>query len=186
VGAHTRFGREFDSFADFITFGVAPIVLLYDSLAFTFGFWAWLIGGVYLISGAFRLTRHNLMYDGNSVSRYLGLPITSAGMTLAAYVLLSGEISSGPILAWPSLISILILSGLMVSTLEYERFAFVSRIKPLWKKFLLSILIAIPIIIYPRLLLFGLMTAYIFYGVVRNLVIRNVQKPIKDSNWDGS
>jgi CDP-diacylglycerol---serine O-phosphatidyltransferase len=172
VGAHTHFGREFDSFADFVTFGVAPVVMLFGSLAEAFDFWAWLIGGVYLVAGAFRLTRHNLMFDPVRISRYTGLPITSAGMTLAAYMLFCGRFNSGLPLAWPALTVFVALSILMVSSLEYERFPLIGRIRPRALKFLLFILLSIPIIIYPSVAILALMGAYIIYGLGVNLVGR--------------
>lgn len=172
VGAHTHFGREFDSFADFVTFGVAPVVMLFGALAEAFDFWAWLIGGVYLIAGAFRLTRHNLTYDPDRIGRYLGLPITSSGMTLAAYMLFCGSFGSALPSAWPALTIIVVLSLLMVSSLEYQRFPLISRIRSNALKFLLFILLSIPIIIYPSVAIFALMGAYIFYGLSANLAGR--------------
>ena len=69
-GQDSPFGREFDSIADIISFGVAPALLLYDivlrglpeqsggSLPQGVG---WFIACIYLLCGAMRLARFNCL-----------------------------------------------------------------------------------------------------------------------------
>src|SRR5581483_11883883 len=68
-GVESPFGREFDSLADLVSFGVAPAflvhrVVLRDVFSGSFGDhpeWGWFIASVYLLCGAFRLARFNCL-----------------------------------------------------------------------------------------------------------------------------
>ena len=64
-GADSPFGREFDSLADLISFGVAPAFLVQRVvLADVFGEYrqiSWFIASIYLLCGAFRLARFNVL-----------------------------------------------------------------------------------------------------------------------------
>jgi len=79
------FGKEFDSLADMVSFGVAPAALMYSSLA---GKWS-LVGlvcfSIFTLCGGLRLARYNV--SGTS-SFFQGVPITICGSTLAVVVLL--------------------------------------------------------------------------------------------------
>src|SRR3984893_4261237 len=79
LGGHeSPFGREFDSLADIISFGLAPALLIYrivlnESLRF-----GWLVAFVYLVCGALRLARFNCIAaaSGSGVDKdFKGFPI---------------------------------------------------------------------------------------------------------------
>src|SRR5882724_5775886 len=63
-GVESPFGREFDSLADLISFGVAPAflvqrVVLADVFPDEYRRISWFIASIYLLCGAFRLARFN-------------------------------------------------------------------------------------------------------------------------------
>ena len=94
-GVESPFGREFDSLADLISFGVAPAFLVQRVvLADVFGQYrqiSWFIASIYLLCGAFRLARFNClatMNTGNSGKDFLGFPIPSAAGLVASLTLL--------------------------------------------------------------------------------------------------
>ena len=64
-GVENPFGREFDSLADLVSFGVAPAFLVQRAvLADVFGEYrqiSWFIASIYLLCGAFRLARFNCL-----------------------------------------------------------------------------------------------------------------------------
>ncbi|MBZ5671038.1 MAG: CDP-diacylglycerol--serine O-phosphatidyltransferase [Acidobacteriia bacterium] len=130
------FGREFDSLADVITFGVAPAFL-----AFVWGVRgvdeiagrdliqhirqvAWIITFAYVICGAARLARFNIDTVKPAGDRrfFVGLPIPAAAGVVAAIVhwqkqpLNSWEFAVG----WLAVIGI--LAFLMVSRMRYYSF----------------------------------------------------------------
>ena len=56
----TKFGAEYDSLSDLVTFGVAPAVLVYVWGLTPFGKWGWLAASLFVICGALRLARFNI------------------------------------------------------------------------------------------------------------------------------
>src|SRR3954454_8560292 len=90
-GVESPFGREFDSLADLISFGVAPAFLVHrvvlKDLVEGYPQLGWFIASVYLLCGAFRLARFNClsaMSNGGSSKEFLGFPIPSAAGLVAS------------------------------------------------------------------------------------------------------
>src|SRR5260370_10988512 len=60
LGGHdSPFGREFDSLADIVSFGLAPALMVYRVVLNQFPNACWIIAFVYLACGALRLARFN-------------------------------------------------------------------------------------------------------------------------------
>src|SRR5476651_544098 len=51
-GNESAFGREFDSLADIVSFGVAPALMVYRIVLYQFPRTGWLIASLYLVCGA--------------------------------------------------------------------------------------------------------------------------------------
>src|SRR4051812_19875435 len=93
-GAESPFGREFDSLADVVSFGVAPAFLVhrivFKDLFGTHPEIGWFLASVYLICGALRLARFNclsIMNAKSSSSDFLGFPIPAAAGMVASVTL---------------------------------------------------------------------------------------------------
>src|SRR5665213_3207535 len=127
-GVESPFGREFDSLADLVSFGVAPAflvqrVVLADVFPEEYRRISWFIASIYLLCGAFRLARFNCLaaMPSSSTSKdFLGFPIPSAAGLVASLTLLiihfnEKEKSLGH---WNYLIAavLIFLSAMMVST----------------------------------------------------------------------
>jgi CDP-diacylglycerol--serine O-phosphatidyltransferase len=142
------FGREMDSLADVVTFGMAPAVLAFAwgvqfidaegklrEQIFNAGYF---IAFVFLLCGACRLARFNIQKNpipknpGRPDRKYfVGLPIPAAAALVGAVVYASdGE----PLRWWPlatAWLALLFLLGfLMVSTWRYYSFKGISLSKP--------------------------------------------------------
>src|SRR5580693_1813801 len=129
MGGHeSPFGREFDSLADLVSFGVAPAflvhrVVLRQVLPEEYMDFGWFIASIYLLCGAFRLARFNCLSAMNlpgAGKDFLGFPIPSAAGLVASLTLLiihsnEKEKSLGH---WNYLIVLVLvfLSAMMVST----------------------------------------------------------------------
>ena len=87
----SRFGREFDSLADFVTFGIAPMVMVYSYLSHTIGFGALVLTAVFITAGAFRLIRHNLE-SHEAVHGYVELDASGTGLMTHVADFVQGEI----------------------------------------------------------------------------------------------
>jgi CDP-diacylglycerol---serine O-phosphatidyltransferase len=110
-------GKELDSLADLISFGVAPSILLFSLYDFkSYGFAGYFLVLFLPISGAYRLARFNSS-DFNGV--FSGIPITVTGMLIAVYVLIS--LSGRFISPITTIIFIFVLSYLMVSKLKFKK-----------------------------------------------------------------
>src|SRR5213595_4100034 len=58
LGGHeSPFGREFDSLADIVSFGLAPALMVYQIVLRDFSRTGWIIAFIYLACGALRLAR---------------------------------------------------------------------------------------------------------------------------------
>ncbi|MDD4909720.1 MAG: CDP-diacylglycerol--serine O-phosphatidyltransferase [Candidatus Omnitrophica bacterium] len=119
----SEFGKEFDSLADMVSFGVAPAVLVY-MLAFgnQFNIQNIFVVCLYLSCGAFRLARFNIYSKGRPRGYFKGLPITASGAFLASFVLWAHRFDIGvrQEIFW---LVLLILSLLMGSNIRYPNFS---------------------------------------------------------------
>ncbi|WP_437965712.1 CDP-diacylglycerol--serine O-phosphatidyltransferase [Sorangium sp. So ce260] len=127
----SAFGRELDSLADLVSFGVAPAVLVYQWALHRLGVAGVLGGFVFAACGAIRLARFNVLAIGGAARstappRYIvGLPVTGAAGILVAIVMIHGGAGGqveGAGAAPAVLATTLLLSLLMVSTLRFRSF----------------------------------------------------------------
>ncbi|MBQ6819685.1 MAG: CDP-diacylglycerol--serine O-phosphatidyltransferase [Clostridium sp.] len=119
LNVSSELGKELDSLADLVSFGVAPSILfflMYELNAVDpFG----IIGIIVLLSfpicGAYRLARYNTStFDGV----FTGVPITIAGSFLAIFAFFTIEKNITP---WIPIVLSLIGSYLMVSTFSLKK-----------------------------------------------------------------
>ena len=117
--ASSELGKELDSLADLVSFGVAPsilIFLLFNLRTFTdFDVVGLIILLTYPICGAFRLARYNTSsFDGS----FRGVPITIAGCIIAGFVLITNNMNISAIVP---VVIMFILSYLMVSNFKLKK-----------------------------------------------------------------
>ncbi len=89
--ADSALGKELDSLADIVTFGVAPSFLVYYTYFYQFGLIGLMIAGLFPLFGAYRLARFNISSSKGSQNYFVGVPITAAGGILAL-ITLFGEL----------------------------------------------------------------------------------------------
>lgn len=131
--ATSNFGAEFDSMADLVAFGVAPAVLVLNT-GLQFGginydtgqFWVLLVAvAVFVLAGAMRLARFNLISDQPSTGWFAGVPITAAGGGLVASLVLvmihHPDIAASLPLQLYLPILMFVLALLMISRLRFPK-----------------------------------------------------------------
>jgi len=177
----SRFGIELDSLADIVSFAVAPAVLLYAFKMIDFGNWGWILGFTFIMAGAYRLARYNLIAELETKGNFIGLPVPVAAVAIASFVIFCdhvwGEIRLDRFLS----IMILSFSAMMVSTIEYEtlpRFDLTVRRNRI--KIIVMIGAGLLLMIKTRLVMFPLVSAYILWGIVK-LVIGLIGRNIDDN-----
>ena len=181
------FGREMDSLADVITFGIAPAVLAYiwgvqfvDAGGFLPDHRAgYFLAFLFLLCGAVRLARFNVQTNpiprnpGRPDRKYfVGLPIPAGAGMVAAVVFATG---SQPLTDWiwsALWLGLLgILSFLMICTWRYPSFKQVNLSGP--RSPLILILFGALIYIiwhFAQPVLLGLAIAYVGSGIVLRIV----------------
>jgi len=88
----SRFGVEYDSISDMVSFGMAPALLVYNMVLAPnippapMGRRGWLISALFALCAGLRLARFNLPTPGEKSPYYQGIPSTAAGGFVAATV----------------------------------------------------------------------------------------------------
>jgi CDP-diacylglycerol--serine O-phosphatidyltransferase len=109
----SELGKQLDSMSDIISFGVAPALLMYESILADLGIVGMIFTVLYIACGAIRLARFNIT---EPTTYFVGLPITAAGTFLTfSYFLI-------PIVSPPFYLFLFpILSILMISTFTLKK-----------------------------------------------------------------
>lgn len=180
----SRFGIEYDSLADLLTFGMAPALLMVLWGLEPMGRAGWLAGFLFMACGALRLARFNT--STSSCPDFEGLPIPAAAATVVSAVLFFSRLELSPdpfkvIL----LLMMFALSFCMVSTFGYKSFKNVSLFKSMtFNKLVGLILIFVAIATEPYVLLFVVFLTYVVSGPVVSLIFHSPSKNDKETQAD--
>jgi CDP-diacylglycerol--serine O-phosphatidyltransferase len=189
TGQDSPFGREFDSLADIVSFGMAPAMLLAKAVLFPLpNNVGWGIALLYLLCGAMRLARFNCLAvmpkkPGDN-GDFTGIPIPMAAGFIASLTILiiNFEETDRDIGWWKYLLAATMfgLSLLMMSKVRYPSF---KKIDFRTKGSIWSVLgIAIVLVLLVRYRYAGpvvIFSLYLIYGLVRPLISRRWQKDIE-------
>lgn len=203
TGATSEFGVELDSIADVLSFGIAPALL-----AYTWGYGstpglerlAWAVSFIFLICGALRLARFNVLARAPRFSSpgttpkldkryFVGLPIPAAAGLIAATVHFFPDPAqvAGQAESWMLLIMVAALSALMISTLRYTSFKNLGgkSHKPFITLPLLSLLVA-GIWFYSEWVLLTIALVYVLHGPVIKIgsLLSRLRRPVPRTDED--
>ncbi len=166
----SKFGAEFDSLADIVAFGVAPAMLFYFSVGIHYGKVGSLLCAMYVVFGAVRLARFNVMVGVSEPSVFIGVPIPTAAVVLAMWSMVYEKYEFFKNFDFIMIAGIGILSLLMVSNFRYPSFKRIDLKKPNFLRVLIYLMIAFSIIyIYPVESVTIIATSYLFYGLIRGV-----------------
>jgi len=113
------FGKNIDSLADVVSFGVAPGVLLYSIGNIIFqeiNLLVIIVSLFMVICGVLRLTRFNVISDLIDYKGFIGLPIPTIAILLSTFVL------SGFFNIYLAMVLMIFAGLLMISNLKYPKF----------------------------------------------------------------
>ncbi len=172
----TRFGAEYDSMADMVSFGVAPAMLMYFwSLQYAPGSGVrqigWIVAFVFVACAGLRLARFNVQVGKADKRFFQGLPSPSAAMLLSTYVWCASLFEWDPLqLLIPSLLLTIFAGLLMVSNFAYYSFKDFdgTRKVPFVATFVIVVGFAV-VSLQPPLLLFLCFSVYALSGPVLSL-----------------
>jgi CDP-diacylglycerol---serine O-phosphatidyltransferase len=195
LGGHeSAFGREFDSLADIVSFGVAPALMVYKVVLIEFPTLGWIVASLYLLCGALRLARFNCLAAVNATAAskdFRGFPIpAAAGLTASLTLFMLWMARSERDLGrwkWVLPALLIFLSFMMFSRFRYPSF------KGLNWKTTRSIprFVAIVFILGFTVLNYNWMPAVIFliyllYGFLRPFLSRRMQREIEEEIMEES
>lgn len=199
----TELGVQFDSLADVLTFGIAPIALVYSwgiAAALPEGSQAHALGVfllfMYLMCGAFRLARFNIQATRPRVlmegtpkldkKHFIGLPIPPAAGLLAAIVhfapmpLSSYGEGFARFYVYLLMLLIAVLGVLMVSTLRYSSFKTASFGRRNLYLVLFIAAVGMLMWLYSNYLLLIFATAYVSHGLLLFVLRTLIRRPRTD------
>jgi len=187
----SKFGMEFDSLCDLVSFGVAPAVLMYQLVLNTMANAGIAIAVIFVVASATRLAKFNVKAmepvdkTKPKSDTFSGLPTPASAGLIASFVL-SYEIFDGTVLNFKTIpllmkkmpfffnampVIMLLLAFLMVSTVPYGAFKHIkwTRPKSIQVFFLAVVFIAL-ICAYPQNTIFIIFLLYVLSGFVVLLV----------------
>lgn len=184
MGTESAFGREFDSLADVVSFGIAPAFLAYawgirGFTAATAPEWlhlrelGWLIGFAFLACCAWRLARFNIQGMAPGSNRYfVGMPTPAAAGMIAAIVhFFRGEPVQSVAFSLFLLGLIVLLGALMSSTIRFFSFKDIPLTKrmPSLSVIILALLVG-AIVLFSRQTLLIITAGYTVHGPILQLI----------------
>jgi CDP-diacylglycerol--serine O-phosphatidyltransferase len=186
TGTESSFGKEYDSLADMVAFGVAPAVLVYQwgvvRIAEYGAEWrqfGWVIAFLYCACAALRLARFNTRASSAGKGYFEGLASPSAAILVASFVWFFSKWREPGL---PGLILAFAVTGyaaaLMVSPFSYismKQIDVDKRVKYSYFGFVILPMIAL-IFLDPPTMLFAMFISYASYGPVQWLA-RRLRRP---------
>ena len=184
--AESQFGIEYDSLVDLISFGIAPVVLIYMWSLIGLGKWGLLATFLYLACGTMRLARFNVQHKNIEQIHFQGLPIPVAAAVATSGILCYNQYFPNLSLKlWITAGATMFLAFLMISTIKYrslKHWNFRHRLS-LFALTLVAVAVFI-VAVKPAMAIFSGMSLYIIFGLLElifNLIFRRKSRK-KDQN----
>jgi len=191
-GTDSPFGREFDSLADIVSFGVAPALLVSRVVLREFDQIGWLVASVYLICGAMRLARFNCIAASGvpgAGKDFKGFPIPAAAGLVASITLfilwLNNDRLEHSLTKWVLPPLLLILSWMMFSGFRYPSFKAINwRTTRTVPKFIAIVTVISLTVMYYNWMPAVIFITYLLYGFLRPFLSRKIKEGIEDEIED--
>jgi CDP-diacylglycerol--serine O-phosphatidyltransferase len=190
LGGHeSPFGREFDSLADIVSFGLAPALMVYRVVLQEFPRACWIIAFIYLACGALRLARFNSAaanhHGTTNLNTFTGFPIPAAAGLIASITLFLLWLAEGEhhLGSWRFVLPplLLFLSFMMFSRFQYPSFKALNwKTKKSIPRFLIIILVLIFTALNYEWMPAVLFLAYLLYGVLRPWISHQWRREIEE------
>ncbi len=188
-GKDSPFGREFDSLADIISFGMAPAMLLSRAVLFPLpNNIGWGIALIYLICGAMRLAKFNCLASlpkkPNDAGDFRGLPIPMAAGFIASLTFLLMDLyqNDHELTYWKYVLAgaMLGISLLMISNIRYPSFKKVGwRTRGSLPAIVVAVLLILVTVRFKYIMPVVLFSIYLLYGMIRPWISHKMRKEIE-------
>lgn len=177
--ATSEMGKQLDSLADVVSFGVAPSMIIYQFLRLSFAqeeggldvSFLWLLPAFVLpCAAAWRLARFNL--DNSQSYSFKGMPVPAVGLFVASLPLIYWNVNEAWVFSlllnkWFLYAMVFVLSYLMVSTLPLMAMKFKDySIKHNIPRYLLIIIAVLSIVLLKWLAVPVIVVAYVLLSLL--------------------
>lgn len=150
----SEFGKQLDTLSDFLSFGLAPALMLYLWGFKDLGRLGWLLSLLLPVAGAMRLARFNVQAGTVEKKFFVGLPIPAAAAAAVLPLFYLPSKGLPDTLKVAALVYVVSLSWLMVSKVRYRSFKNVDlRERRSYKTVFIIALVLILVAWNPRLIL---------------------------------
>jgi CDP-diacylglycerol---serine O-phosphatidyltransferase len=191
-GTDSPFGREFDSLADIVSFGLAPALLVSRVVLREYPTAGGIVAGVYLVCGAMRLARFNCIAAAGipgSSKEFKGFPIPAAAGLVASITLfmlwLTNDRIEDRLMHWILPPLLLFLSWMMFSSFKYPSFKNINwRTTRSVPKFLAIVIIIVLTVRFYQWMPALLFISYLLYGFLRPFLSRKMKESIEEEVED--
>ncbi|MBU4310688.1 CDP-alcohol phosphatidyltransferase family protein [bacterium] len=157
----SEFGKRLDSFADLITFGIAPVILIFAASFKSYGFVYKFSLLIYFIAISYRLIRYSLKSNNNI---FQGLPATFSGGFIAFIFLCFPSFFTKP---W-SFLFFVMLAFLSISSIPYKKIV----VKKNSTALLILLILIILYLVFKEYLILSLFVLYLLSGFVNVFYLR--------------
>ncbi len=170
TNTQSKFGQEFDSLSDMVTFGVAPAIIVFMWCLSDLGKLGWAVAFIYVASAAIRLARFNSQAENSDNRYFTGLASPPAATLVASSVWLGFDLGytaeTMPLIMVIAMGLLTVAVGcLMVMNVRYHSFKgidFTSRVSVV--ALFIFLLLLVLIASNPPTVLFILAATYAFSG----------------------
>lgn len=171
TNTQSAFGKEYDSLADVVSFGIAPSLVVYSWGLASLGKPGWLVAFFYAAATALRLARFNSRIDVEDKRYFQGLPSPAAAALIAAMVWVAHDYGVPGHRLWVlAAIVTLITGALMVSSFRYYSFKDIDLKGHVPFVAVLAVLIVfVAVSIDPPLILLVAFSLYVLSGPVSSI-----------------
>ena len=163
----SKFGAEYDSLCDLVSFGMAPAMMLYLWALQPFGRLGWVVSFLFVACGALRLARFNVQANVVEKNYFQGLPIPMAAGIVASSVLAFQDLELEPMGNVGLLVMTIVLAFVMVSNFRFRSFKDLDLKERLpFRYLILGVSVLVVVALRPEVMLFVLFLAYAGLGTV--------------------
>ncbi|HWU43721.1 MAG TPA: CDP-diacylglycerol--serine O-phosphatidyltransferase, partial [Bdellovibrio sp.] len=163
----SKFGAEYDSLCDLVSFGMAPGVLLFLWALQPFGRLGWVACFLFVACGALRLARFNVQANVVEKNYFQGLPIPMAAGIVASSVLAFQDLEIEPMGNYGLLVMTILLAIVMVSNFRFRSFKDLDLKERLpFRYLILGVGLLVVVALRPEVMLFVLFMGYAVLGAV--------------------
>jgi CDP-diacylglycerol--serine O-phosphatidyltransferase len=174
TNTQSKFGVEYDSLSDMVSFGAAPALVMYLWAFSSMGKLGLFASFVHMAGGALRLARFNAQVETDDKRYFQGLPSPAAAAILAGFVWISLEYDYAlDTVKYPALLLTITTGLLMVSNFRYFSFKGIDFKGKVPFVVAIAVMLGLAFVMaQPQAVLFSFFLGYAISGPVFTLVMR--------------